>query len=152
MAQLGGTVDEQRVVKADVETTRAHFADLAVIRAATIDAESITDLGGGVLAFVMPEQQHGPVRFRPEFQVRYWLDGGTLRWEPSGSGNMSSRGQATFEVDGAGGTRIKYHQEIGFDLPVNGLVARMLAPVVGQMIAPGVRAYLDRMVAGLAGR
>jgi hypothetical protein len=146
MARLVGSVDEVRTVRAGVKEAMAHFADAAQMRDATRDAQSITDVGGGVVAFVMNEQQHGPVKFRPEYQVRYWTEGEKLRWAPSGKGNLESTGEASFQALPGGGTRISFHQEIAFDLPVNGLIARMLQPVVSQAVAPGVRDYLDRMV------
>ena len=57
--------------------------------------------------------------------------------------------EASFEAAAAGGTLVRFEQEIALDLPVNRMVGRMLGPVFQKLMAPGVRAYLDRMVAPL---
>jgi hypothetical protein len=63
---------------------------------------------------------------------------------------MYSRGQATFEEIPGGGTKIVFEQEIALELSVNRMVGKMLRPLFQQLMAPGVRAYLDRMVSGLS--
>jgi hypothetical protein len=148
--RLGATVQEERRVMTSVEQTRAHFSNLDHIAAATIEANRVQREADDTLFFELPEQKHGPVTFKPRYRVRYTQCEGRLTWASCGEGNMYSRGQATFEETPDGGTKIVFEQEIALELSVNRMLGKMLRPLFQQLMAPGVRAYLDRMVSGLS--
>jgi hypothetical protein len=147
MAKLGGQLVEVFRSPAPFEVTRRHFADIDRIAAATGEVERFERIDDQTLHLVLKEQKHGPTTFRPDYVVRYRLYGDDeVTWETV-HGNMLSEGRARFVPRADGGTDIDYAHKLSRDLPVPGLVARMLQPVVTARIAPGIRRFVDAMLA-----
>jgi hypothetical protein len=131
---------------ASLQVTRQHFADIDRIAAATGEVERWERIDDQTLHLVLKEQKHGPTTFRPDYVVRYRLYGDDeVAWETV-HGNMLSEGRARFAPRADGGTDIHYAHTISLDLPVPGLVARMLQPVVTAMVAPGLRRFVETML------
>jgi len=143
MAWFEGSHTTTFTVPADLATTRAHFADPATIVAHTEHVASHTIGDDGTVHFVLANQDHGVVSFQGDFRCRYVLDGNTLRWTAEG-GNTDQSGEATFAADGDG-TKVDYTETVKVDLDVNAMMAPMLKPVMGPMIAHEIKEYLKRM-------
>ncbi|MCB9681554.1 MAG: hypothetical protein H6733_08805 [Alphaproteobacteria bacterium] len=145
MARLGGSIDQVFKARTDVATTLAHFADPKAIEAATDRAERIEDLGGLKLRFHLQPQNHGVYTVTPVYTVQYRIDGATLSWSTL-DGNMGSEGTARFTARADGGTDVHYVHRIEIEMPVGGMVAKMLQPVVSRMVTPNLQAYVQHLL------
>ena len=147
MPWFEGTHHETFTVPTDLETTKAHFADLDTIAAHTENLASYTK-DGDVLHFVLHEQNHQVVTFTGDFKCRYVLDGDELVWTAEG-GNTDQSGRATFKAV-EGGTEVDYTETVKVDLDVNKMMAPMIKPLMGPMIGHEIKEYLKRMRKALA--
>lgn len=148
MAWFEGTHAQSLVLDVGVEAAKAHFANLATIAANTGDLES-HGIEGDVLHFVLKAQDHaGVVKFQGDYRCRYALEGDTLRWTPV-SGNVVQSGEARFKALPDGKTALDYTETVKVDMDVPALMAPMLAPLIGPMLAHEVKGYVGRMVASL---
>ena len=145
MPWFEGTHTESRTVAKPIDAVRAACAspDRILANTKNIEASSVDD---GVIHFVMKEEDHGVVKFKGEFRCRYTLDGNTLRWETVGDGNMKQSGEATFSDDG-GETKVDYTETVEVDLPVPGMMAPMLKPVISALLANEIKEYVKRVAA-----
>lgn len=150
MAEMGGTLSEEFHTTAPPEQAAAWFADPVRIQAATEHLRR-GSVEGDTIHFELEPQNHGVYTFEPTYGVCYTREGDTLTWAPSGPGNLVNRGRASFRASGSG-TTISFTQTIGFELPVGRLAARLLSPVVGKLVVPSMRRYVQQMIAGLEGR
>ncbi len=150
MTWFEGSHSETVTVNADLARARAFFADPAAVVAQTKDVESST-IEGDTVRFVLKLQDHGVMKFQGRYGCRYFVaDDKTVRWEPVGEGNTKQSGEAVFTAIPGGGTRVDYREEVAIDLDVPGLMAPMLKPIIGPMVAYEMKEYLRRMVAALA--
>ena len=142
MPWFEGSHEETFTVPTDLGTTKQHFADPAVIAGNTEHLESY-EVDGDVVHFVLALQDHGVVKFKADYRCAYTLEGDTLRWATAG-GNTDQSGEARFRaVDG--GTEVAYRETIKVDLDINAMMAPMLKPLMGPMMAHEVKEYLKRM-------
>jgi hypothetical protein len=146
MPWFEGTHSETRALPAPPAAVKAHFASPAAILAATkkVEASDVTD---GVIHFVLKEEDHGVVKFKADYRCKYELVGDRLVWTAAG-GNLEQSGEARFEADGSG-TKLVYTEKIRIDLGVPALMAPMLQPMIGPMLAMEAKDYVKRMVASL---
>lgn len=148
MAWFEGTHAQSLVLNAGIDAAKAHFANLATIAANTGDLES-HQVEGDVLHFVLKAQDHaGVVKFQGDYRCRYTLEGDTLRWTPTG-GNVQQSGEARFKALPDGKTALDYTETVKVDMDVPALMAPMLAPLIGPMLAHEVKGYVGRMAASL---
>ena len=151
MAWFEGTHAQSLVLDAGLAAAKAHFADLQTIAANTGDLES-HQVEGDVLHFVLKAQDHaGVVKFQGDYRCRYVLDGDVLRWTAQG-GNVEQSGEARFRALPDGKTALDYTETVKVDMDVPALMAPMLAPLIGPMLAHEVKGYVGRMVASLKTR
>ena len=146
MPWFEGSHSETFTVPRDLETTRRHFSDPAIIAAHTEGLAS-HDVDGDVVHFVLATQDHGVVKFTGDYRCRYVLDGDTLVWEPAG-GNTKQSGRATFRTV-PGGTEVSYREDLAVDIDCNALMAPMLGLVMGPMLGHEAKEYVRRMVKSL---
>ena len=144
MPWFEGTHSETRDLDVPPDAARARFADPAAIVAATKNVES-SELDGRTIHFVLAEEDYGVLKFKPDYRCTYELDGDTLRWSTS-EGNVDQSGEARFEARGAG-TRLHYTERIKMNLDVPAMMAPMVQPVIGAVVASEIKGYLDRMLA-----
>ena len=99
--------------------------------------------------FLLNEKNHGVTKFQGKYTCRYTFpDEETLIWETLGQdGNINASGKATFKATADGQTEIDYHGLLSLDMDLNKMMAGMLKPVVGQMIAYEMKEYVKRMIA-----
>lgn len=147
MSKLGGTFEATFDVGAAPDVAAAHFADLNAVAAATLHLIEHTLIDAHTMRVVLAEQGHAGVRYQPKYTVRYTSEPGRVRWATL-EGNLDNEGEARFEAT-ATGTRIHFKQRIGMDLPIGGLAARVLAPVVSRAIAPSARAFVEALIASI---
>ena len=90
---------------------------------------------------------NGISKFQGTYTCRYTFpDEQTLIWETVGDdGNIQAEGKATFKGSETG-TEIDYHGKLAIEMKINKMMAGMLKPVIGQMIAHEMRAYVKRMI------
>jgi len=141
-----GSHEETFTVPTSLEVTKQHFADPDTIVAHTADVAS-HHIDGGLVHFVLAKQDHGVVQFQGDYKCRYVLDGDVLRWTAEG-GNTDQSGEATFTA-ADDGTEVAYREVVKVDLDVGKMMAPMLKPVMGPMIAHEIKEYLKRMRASL---
>lgn len=146
MAWMEGTYEETRSLPLSAEAAAAYFADPAAIVAATKAVEQTT-VEGETIHFVLQEEDHGVVKFKPDYRCTYTREGTTVRWNPSG-GNIEQTGTATFTPKGDG-CEVHYSESLRLDLPVSSMMTPMLRPLLGPVLAKEIKGYLDRMVANL---
>jgi uncharacterized membrane protein len=147
MARFEGTHTQRVEVDAPIDAVRAHFADLSKTVAATHDVER-SSITGDVIHFVLKAQDLGVVKFQGDFRCRYQWAGGDLSWGTI-EGNTDQVGTARFEAISAGRTAVSFQERVAVDLPVPGMMAKMLEPVVAQVLAHEVKGFLERMVASV---
>ncbi len=147
MSWFEGSHHETFTVPADLETTKAHFANIDTIAAHTEHLASYTK-DGDVVHFVLDEQDHQVVKFTGDYRCRYVLEGNELVWTALG-GNVDQSGKASFRaVDG--GTEVDYSETVKVDLAVNAMMAPMIKPLMGPMMAHEIKGFLKRMRKALA--
>ncbi len=146
MAWMEGSHEETRELPLSAEAAAAYFADPEKIAAATKSAERI-DVEGATIHYVLQEEDHGVVKFKPDYRSTYTLEGTTVSWEPSG-GNIEQKGRATFTPSGDGCT-MHYTETMRLDLPISNMMAPMVRPLLGPVLKKEIQSYLDRMVSGL---
>jgi uncharacterized membrane protein len=149
MAWFEGTHTEAVTVGSDLSRVQAHFADLEAIIRHSSDVES-AETEGDVVHFVLEPQDHGIVKFQGKYSCRYQVaDDGAVRWETVGEGNTDQSGEARFTTLPEGGTRVDYRETVKIDLDVPAMMAPVLKPLIGQVLARAIKGYLRRMVADL---
>lgn len=147
MPWFEGTHTESRTVTASPEAVRDHFADLATIVANTKDVES-SSIDDRTIHFVMKEENHaGVLTFQANFKCTYELEGDTLSWSTR-EGNLNQSGTATFAADGDG-TRLDYTETVKLDLDIPSMMAPMLKPVIGAMVANEMKDFVKRMASSV---
>lgn len=149
MPWFEGTHSESRPLPLPPEAAVAHFADLEAIVAATKGVES-SDVDGRTVHFSLEEEDHGVVKFKGDFRCTYEADGNTLRWATAEGANVEQSGEARF-VPASGGCTITYTETVRVDLGVPAMMAPMLKPMIGPVLAKEIKGYLDRMVDALPG-
>ncbi|MBX2798115.1 MAG: SRPBCC family protein [Myxococcales bacterium] len=147
MPWFEGTHTETRALPVSPEVALAHFADLQAIRTATKGVES-AEISQRTIHFVLQEEDYGVVKFKPEYRCTYQADGGKLSWNTEEGANLKQSGEATFTATD-GGCEISYTETVQVELEVAAMMAPMLKPVVGPVLAKEVKGYLDRMIEGL---
>jgi hypothetical protein len=147
MPWFEGTHEETFVVARHIDVTKAHFADPATIAANTEHLERF-EVQGDVVHFVLKLQDHGVVKFKADYSCRYQLEGSTVRWSSAG-GNTDQSGEAHFRVV-EDGTEVRYRETIKVDLDINAMMAPMLKPLMGPMLAHEIKEYVKRMKKALA--
>ena len=146
MPWFEGTHTESRVLPTSIDAAVAHFASPEALIAAAKDVESsaITD---DVIHFVLKEEDHGVVKFKADYKCRYVRDGNTVTWETL-DGNLNQSGKVSFTPEGDGCT-MDYTETVKVDLGVPAMVAPMLKPVLGPMLAGEIKGFVDRMTKAL---
>lgn len=147
MPWFEGTHTESRTIEGPLARVRDHFANPETIIANTKGLES-SSIADGVIHFVMEEEDHGVVKFKGDLQCRYELDGDTLRWTTVSDGNMKQSGRAVFRAEGEA-TVLDYSEKVEVDLGVPGMMAPMLKPVIGALLANEMKDYVKRMTKAL---
>lgn len=147
MAIFHGDFHETFTTTASPLNARNTFGNLDTIIANYGDLEHGDKLDDNTVKFLLKEQNHGVTKFQGQYTCRYTFPNeGTLVWETiSEDGNIQAEGTATFSA-GADGTQIDYHGKLSIEMKLNKMMAGMLKPVVGQMIAHEMRAYVKRMI------
>ncbi|MEN0066946.1 MAG: SRPBCC family protein [Myxococcota bacterium] len=148
MAWMEGTHEETRTLPLPADVAAAHFANPERILAATKGLES-HEVEGHTIHFILEEEDHGVVKFKADYRCTYTLDGTTVRWAPTGEGNLQQSGEATFTPNDDGGCTLHYQESLKIDLPVASMMAPMLKPLLGPLVAKEIAAYLDRIVGSL---
>lgn len=147
MPWFEGTHTETRALAASPAAALAHFAAPSAILAATKNVES-SSVDGGVIHFVLKEEDHGVVKFKANYRCKYTVDGNRLTWTTL-EGNLQSSGEARFDADGAG-SKMTYTETIKVDLGVPGMMAPMLQPMIGPMLAHEAKDYVKKMAGSLS--
>ncbi len=147
MAWFEGTHSESRTLPVTPDAARAHFSDPSRIVAHTKDYES-ADIDGETIHFVMKLEDHGVVKFQGRFACSYRLEDGVLRWTTTEGGNMVQQGEATF-TESDGRTELSYTETVKIDLDVPAMMAPMLQPVIGAMVASEIKDFVNRMTKAL---
>lgn len=148
MAWFEGTHSETRVLEGELDACKRHFADLDTIARNTDGIESHT-VDGDTVHLVLKLQDHGVVKFKGDYRCKYVLEGDTLRWESAG-GNTDQSGEATFRAV-EGGTEVAYRETVKVDLDIAAMMAPMLKPLMGPMIAHEIKEFVARMAKGVGG-
>lgn len=146
MAWMEGTHEETRTLTVPPEVAAAHFASLDAIVAATKGVESST-IDGTTIHFVLEEEDHGVAKFKADYRCTYEQDGLVVKWRPAG-GNIEQSGSATFTATDEGCT-VHYQESLRIDLPIPGMMAPVVRPLVGPLVAKEIKGYLDRITASL---
>ena len=145
MARFEGEVRETFTLPADLERARDHFADLETIAKHYGALESYEVIDDTTIRFVLEKQAQKGVSYQGIYTCRYTKVGDDrLEWSTVASDNMWSTGNARFVAQGER-TRVEYFQRIETEMPVPRLLGKVVKPIVGKLIADGVRSYLDRM-------
>jgi len=146
MAWFEGTHTDSFTVPTDLDTTRRHFSDLPTIVAQTEGLESHS-IDGGTVHFVLALQDHGVVKFKGDYKCTYVLDGDKLEWTSAG-GNTEQSGKIQFRAADSG-TQVEYSETVRIDLDVASVMATMLKPVMGPMLAHEIKGFVKRMTKSL---
>ena len=148
MATFNGDFRETFTTKANALDARNTFGDLDAIIANYGALEKGDKLDDNTVAFLLTEQNHGVTKFQGNYTCRYTFpDESTLVWETiSTDGNIQAEGKATFTATADGQTEIDYHGKLSLEMDLNKMMAGMLKPVVGQMIAYEMKEYVKRMI------
>ena len=147
MAWFEGTHEETRTLGVSPEVAAAHFADPAAILAATKNVES-SSVNDGTIHFVLQEEDHGVAKFKADYRCTYACDGTTVTWSSPEGGNLKQSGTAVFSP-APGGCTVAYRETIALDLPVPSMMAGMVRPLIGPLLAKEVSSYVDRIVSSL---
>ena len=150
MAQLTGTFSSSFDLPCDIQTAQKHFADPPTIAANYGPLESHEVIGPNSLRLTLPVQNHGISTFQGRYDCTWTFPNDReVAWTTApGSGNMDSKGRATFTAT-ATGCRMAWDSSITIDMPVNRFLAKGLQPVVSRMVASEMKAYVQRMIAAL---
>ena len=148
MATFHGDFRETFTTQASPMDARNTFGDLDAIIANYGALEQGDKLNDRTVKFLLKEQNHGVTTFQGNYTCRYTFpDDSTLVWETvSEDGNIQAEGTATFTANAEGQTAIDYHGKLSLDMDLNKIMAGMLKPVVGQMIAYEMKEYVKRMI------
>lgn len=148
MATFQGDFRETFTTSATPLHARNTFGDLDTIIENYGALESGTKKDNETVTFLLTEQNHGVTKFQGNYTCRYTFPNDeTLVWETLGTdGNIQASGTATFKANAAGTTEIDYHGKLALDMNLNKMMAGMLKPVVGQMIAHEMKEYVKRMI------
>lgn len=148
MAWFEGSHTETRTLTADLATALAHIQDPQSIIDATKNVESAT-LTDNVVHFQMAEEDHGVVKFKADFKCTYEAIDNGIRWTSVEGGNLDQSGEATVTAKGDG-CELTYTELVKIDLPVPGMMAPMLKPVIGPMMASEIKDFVKRYTASLS--
>jgi len=148
MATFHGDFRETFTTKASPTDARKTFGDLDTIIANYGALEHGDKVDDQTVKFLLKEQNHGVTKFQGQYTCRYTFpDEQTLVWETlSADGNIQAEGKATFSTTSDGQTEIDYHGKLSLEMKLNKMMAGMLKPVVGQMIAYEMKEYVKRMI------
>lgn len=146
MAWFEGSHTETRALPVSAEVAAAHFADPAAVVAATKDIES-SSIDGEVIHFLLKEEDHGVMKFQPDYRCRYTRDGDVVRWETL-EGNLDQSGEARFEPAGDGCT-LHYAETIKVEIDVARMMAPMLKPVISALVSNGIKDFVKAMASDL---
>lgn len=147
MAWLEGSHSETRTIAKPVDTVKAHFGDLETIIANSADVETAT-VDGDTIHYVLKMQDHGLVQFQGDYKVTYTPTADGLTWQPTGEGNTKQSGSVIFRAVGDG-TELEFSETLSINLPIPAVMAPMIKPMVGKMLAGELKGFLDRMSAAL---
>ena len=148
MAIFTGDFRETFTTSAAPMHARNTFGDLDTIIENYGALESGTKKDSETVTFLLTEQNNGVTKFQGTYTCRYTFPNDhTLVWETLGTeGNIQASGTATFIANASGTTEIDYHGTLALDMKINKMMASMLKPVVGQMIAHEMKEYVKRMI------
>ncbi|MCA9566205.1 MAG: hypothetical protein KC656_00105 [Myxococcales bacterium] len=147
MPWFEGTHSETRTLPVDASTLIAHLQDPNTMIAATKGLENAS-VSDGVVHFVMKEEDHGVVKFKGEYHCRYEPIEDGVRWTSLDGGNLDQSGEATVRALDEG-CELTYRETVKIDLGVPSMMAPMLKPVIGPMMANEVKDFVKRLVAGV---
>lgn len=150
MASFRGSIDEHFTTPTAPARVREMLLDTERWKRLQDELQTATELAPGKLEIVLKEHQHGPTRFQGRYTARWTAEGDTVIWRsvPSPTGNFEVSGSATVTQRGAG-SAVLWRESVTADIPVNRLVAKVVAPIADRMMARGLRGYLDRLRADL---
>lgn len=148
MTRIRATLEETFHVAAPPATVRDHFANLDAISRAIETGDRFEQLGDGQLLVVGKTQRHGSFVFEPRYVVRYAVEQDDVLWHTVGEGNVGSEGSAQFRP-APNGTRIHYRHAMHIDVPLDGLLARVLARVAAPILRRSIRQYVHAMIGSL---
>lgn len=145
MARFEGEVRETFTVPTDRASARDHFGDLETIAAQYGALERYEIIDASTIRFVLEKQAAKGVSYQGIYTCTYTKSGDDrLEWKTTASDNMWSTGHARFIAQGDA-TRVEYYQKIETEMPVPRLLGKVIAPIVRNKIAGGVREYIARM-------
>jgi hypothetical protein len=148
MATFNGDFRETFTTTASPLQARDTFGDLDTIIENYGELERGDKLDAHTVQFLLKEQNHGITKFQGKYTCQYTCpDEQTLTWKTVGEpGNIQAEGTAIFTQSGDGSTSIDYHGKLSLEMDLNKMMAGMLKPVVGQMIAHEMKEYVKRMI------
>ncbi len=105
----------------------------------------------GQLRLRLKEMKHGPTAFAGDYTLQFATEGTLLRWTTVSSGPLQVEGEARF-AQTASGCSVVVRETARVTLPVPGLLAVALRPLVETMMARGSKGFAERMAADIAAR
>ena len=102
----------------------------------------------GALRIVLPEEQHGPAKFKGEYVLRWRVAGQTVHCETVG-GNMVVGSTARFSPAPGGGCTVAYEETVEIDLGLNRLLSKAVKPIAERLMSRGQADYSRKMQAEL---
>ena len=147
MARYGGEHSETFTVNIPLEEAKAHFSNLDNIAKCYGDVKAAKKLAKpGTLKLTLNPKSEIGVAFNGEHTCRWeFADEQTLKWASTGSGNIISKGKATFTPSGKKKTKIFYTEQMALDMDVAFLLRALIGPIVSKQVRDGVKSYLERM-------
>lgn len=133
--------------KLPVEAAIAAWTDLGRQGRCQPVAELLEERGGD-LRVVLPEERHGPARFKGEYVLRWSVEGRTVRCRSVG-GNMEISSTAVFSPAPGGGCTIAYEETVSLDLGLNRILTKAVRPVAERLMSRGQAEYSRKMQAEL---
>lgn len=148
MPWFEGTHTETRSLTTDAVTALAHIQDPQNVINASKNVES-AERNDNVVHFVLAEEDHGVVKFKGDYRCKYEVLENGLRWTSLEGGNLDQSGEATIRATDTG-CELAYTETVKIDLGVPGMMAPMLKPVIGPMMAMEVKDFVKRFVAPIS--
>jgi carbon monoxide dehydrogenase subunit G len=154
MARFVGEYSETFLVRAPLETVRAHFGNLDRIVDAYPDVEQLQRPDDQTLHFVLKNKAAQGISFQARYGTRYQLSRpDRIDWGPAGiDANMWSSGHSTFVAVGPDQTRVTYQERVEVEMSLNFILAKLAGPLVASELRKGVSAYLTRLCAPFGAR
>ena len=100
--------------------------------------------GPGQLRLVLKEMKHGPTAFSGDYTLQFTASEGLVTWTTLPGGNPQVRGSARF-VAAPGGCTVQVEESVSVEMPVSGIAATLLRPIVETMMARGMASFAERM-------